>query len=672
MIPLPLAYAELGYAVFPCVPGGKRPLTEHGLKDATNDADQISAWLAQHPSANWAIATDGLLVVDVDRGAEHWPEDEQKAKDLAAAAVIGLTPNGRHFFFRAPGAFRNSQSRLAEKVDTRGNGGYVVVAPSTVNGKAYRWASGSLDVGPEGLTLPPQWIIDALAEPPAKAPAAVAGDSGTIAEGRRNATLTSLAGAMRRLGAPEAELLAAIRLANQQRCRPPLEESELATIAKSVASYAPADVSTYLAQQAAEADLPADTSPADPGALPAHLINVPGFVNDVIAYNLAGAFRPQPVLALAGALCLLATLTGRKVTDSQGTRTNLYALGVAGTSTGKERAREVNKELLHAAGLEAMIGPESIGSAPGLVNAVDANPAILFQLDEFGRYLKTMGNASEAYLYNIVSVLMRLFTSSASIYVGDAVVDAKRIKTIYQPHACLYGTTTPDVLYNALNADSISDGFLSRVLIFEGDDEAQRQRFDKPPLPQALIEQVAYWGNFAPGGNLACRTPQPIIVETTAAARRIIGELEAFADAEQQRIGAPLGLLWPRAVEKAGKLALLYACSENPAQPLVGDAAATWAVDIVTHLTQRLAYLAGRWLAENRQERGIKRIARIIEDAGAACIAKTALLKATKWLTRRERDEFLQTLIESGEVVMRQVETLGRPRTMYCHRGFCA
>ena len=32
-----LKYAMLGYAVFPCQPGGKKPITEHGLRDAYTD-----------------------------------------------------------------------------------------------------------------------------------------------------------------------------------------------------------------------------------------------------------------------------------------------------------------------------------------------------------------------------------------------------------------------------------------------------------------------------------------------------------------------------------------------------------------------------------------------------------------------------------------------------------
>ncbi len=61
-----------------------------------------------------------------------------------------------------------------------------------------------------------------------------------IFDGRRNDTLTSLAGSMRRRGASKDAILAALRVENDTRCQPPLDESELDTIATSIARYEPA------------------------------------------------------------------------------------------------------------------------------------------------------------------------------------------------------------------------------------------------------------------------------------------------------------------------------------------------------------------------------------------------------------------------------------------------
>src|SRR5690606_5053107 len=100
-------YAELGYAVFPCAPGGSVPLTEHGFHGATTDPEQIEAWWNAHPSANVAIATGGLLVVDIDPldgGAVNpWLREEPEKLLTLAAAPTAITPRGgRHHVFRKP------------------------------------------------------------------------------------------------------------------------------------------------------------------------------------------------------------------------------------------------------------------------------------------------------------------------------------------------------------------------------------------------------------------------------------------------------------------------------------------------------------------------------------------------------------------------------------------
>lgn len=64
-----------------------------------------------------------------------------------------------------------------------------------------------------------------------------------IGSGERNKLLTSMAGTMRRRGATEEEILAALEAMNR-RCSPPLESDELQTISRSVARYAPAVAST--------------------------------------------------------------------------------------------------------------------------------------------------------------------------------------------------------------------------------------------------------------------------------------------------------------------------------------------------------------------------------------------------------------------------------------------
>jgi putative DNA primase/helicase len=62
-----------------------------------------------------------------------------------------------------------------------------------------------------------------------------------IVEGQRNATLTSLAGSIRRRGAPTPVILAALLEANRLQCQPPLDEDEVRSIAASIGRKPPGE-----------------------------------------------------------------------------------------------------------------------------------------------------------------------------------------------------------------------------------------------------------------------------------------------------------------------------------------------------------------------------------------------------------------------------------------------
>jgi hypothetical protein len=675
MLPAYLQLAELGYPVFPCVPGGKPPLTARGCKDATTDAATLERWWADWPDANIGLATDGLLVVDIDvdegGAANPWLSgDPDKAIDLASAPTSITPRGGRHFLFRQPDGLSlgNTAGKLAPHVDTRGNGGYIVVAPSKLSdGRIYRWVSGELDTRRESLPYPPSWLIEQLTDGARRAaPRDIPEPGAKIPSGQRNDALARLAGTMRRVGLTADEMLPTMQRINQQRCDPPLEDRELETIARSIAKYAPSDALTGVKCLIASSDrdderdgIGAVAEPENPGDFPEHLLRVPGFIGEVIDYNLNTAFRPQPVLALGGALCLLSTLTGRKIRDVYDTRTNVFAIATCDTSMGKEWAREINQKVLRLSGLEKHLGPESIESAAGLISAIDLEPATLFQLDEFGRHLATMADSRHSFLFNIPTTLMTLFTCSNKLYTGGAYADMKKNKRIDQPHAVVYATSTHEAFDKALTSSALVDGFLGRLLVFEGCRDVDSRMIPKPEIPKSLIEQARWWGDYKPGGNLAGVTAQPYTVEMTSRAQAVIMGLKDLCEIRRKELGNPLGSIWPRAVEKANKLALLWACSANPNAPLVDEDAARWACATVDYLTELLIYRANRNLAENRIEGMVKRVARIIEDAGLSGLTKSQLTHKTKFLTKRERDEALDTLAETGEVSLEQVADEG-------------
>jgi putative DNA primase/helicase len=161
-----IALAEQGFRVFPCRSGAKRPATPNGFEDATQNKCEVSR-LFTNRNYNLAIATghDGLFVLDFDE-----PDGLQKfeqANSPLPATVQARTPRGgRHVYLRAPTGvtIRNSTGKLAEKIDVRGIGGYVVACPSLVNGRRYNWIEGHAP-GQIDIASAPDWLISLLTSP---------------------------------------------------------------------------------------------------------------------------------------------------------------------------------------------------------------------------------------------------------------------------------------------------------------------------------------------------------------------------------------------------------------------------------------------------------------------------------------------------------------------------
>ena len=239
MLDYALAYARQGLHVFPIVPDGKTPLTSHGFHDATTDEAQIDAWWSQSPDANIGIATgkvSGLVVVDVDRHGEDGTKALQTL-NLPPTRVVRTPRNGYHFIFRYPdGAEIGRVIGVLPGIDLLGDNGYVVACGSRVGGKLYELLRNR-----EPAPCPPQLIELAAKRRKTNGAAALTG-SGKVSEGKRNDYLASIAGILRRDGFDAEAIEAALQIENTKKCEQPLPPDEVATIARSIARYEPAQI----------------------------------------------------------------------------------------------------------------------------------------------------------------------------------------------------------------------------------------------------------------------------------------------------------------------------------------------------------------------------------------------------------------------------------------------
>lgn len=343
-----LQYLKLGWSIVPCcwpVAGkcgcgkghegndvGKAPLVSWREYQKTRPStEQVMSWWTQWPHANIACLTgaiSGLGVVDL----EHDGIDEAKRLGIWSPCKA-FTGKGWHYFFRHPG------ERLGNKVafkkirglDVRGDGGYVMVAPSRhATGRRYSWASaptvgGQLPAFPVALfaesaneigsTLktgkPAGWISEAL---------------GGLANGNRNNTFAQVVGKLHRERWTPSDIRS---LLLPHALRVEFPEGELDTIISSVTRY-PVTVSLRggLVRDGQSAKLTVRTFETDWEDYRKRQLHVQnrGFASGYPKFDslIGGGLQPEELLAVAGwtgvgktnwllGMCLRLCTSGKRV-----------------------------------------------------------------------------------------------------------------------------------------------------------------------------------------------------------------------------------------------------------------------------------------------------------------------------------------------------------------------
>lgn len=157
-----------GYAVLPCVWDTKQPVRPekeggHGYKDASTDPERITFLWRHWPGALIGVATgviSGFDVLDIDAKHETAPAWWKAAsKSVPPTRIYQTRSSGFHVYFQHADGVRNTKSKLAKGVDTRGDGGYAI-----------HWFSAGFPCLDHSPPAPwPAWLLDCVLwkpEPP--------------------------------------------------------------------------------------------------------------------------------------------------------------------------------------------------------------------------------------------------------------------------------------------------------------------------------------------------------------------------------------------------------------------------------------------------------------------------------------------------------------------------
>ncbi len=416
------------------------------------------------------------------------------------------------------------------------------------------------------------------------------------------------------------------------------------------------------------ADTPPTPPPPDPGLLPTELLRVPGFVGEVMDFCLDTAPYPNLVLAFCGALALQAFLAGRKVRDGGDNRTNMYLLGLAHSSAGKDWPRKVNTRILHEIGLSECLG-ERFASGEGIQDALFKQPGMLFQTDEIDGMLQSINKARDARHEAIMSTLLTMYSSSNSVYPMRRKAGKEAPGVIDQPGLVIFGTAIPNHYYEALSERMLTNGFFARMLILEAGQRGAGQEPSIRDLPTRVIETARWWSEFMPGkGNLEHWHPVPRVVPHTDAAKRLLIEMRAEAEAEyakaeeaQDAVGTTV---WGRVSEQVRKLALLHAISANAREPSIDADAVRWARQLVMHQTRRMLYMAAGHVAENPFHAECLKLMKKLREAPDRMMARNKLMRAMH-AKLADFDQIIATLLMQEDIECVDIPTRTKPAQGY-------
>ncbi len=521
----------------------------------------------------------------------------------------------------------------------------------------------------------------------AKLPPAISGQGGHAA------TYTVATALVHGFGLDPELALALLQQEYNPRCEPPWTEKELRHKVEDAASkphtrphgwlrdhereLPPEDTSVDISALVGKANsVPRIDAPAsppiaenpDPGPIPDRLFRIPGFISEVMDLSLKSAPYPNLPLAFCGALALQAYLGGRKVRDPGDNRTNIYLLGLAYASSGKEFPRKVNAAVLQAIDHTQKLG-ESFASGEGLQDSLFDHPCMLFQTDEIDGLLQSINKATDARHENIMGMLLKMYSTGTGFYPMRRKAGQKDPGVIQQPCLVIYGTAIPNHFYAALSERMLTNGFFARTIIVDASTRGPGQEpGDFTPTPR-ILETATYWANFQPGkGNLEKFFPIPKIVPHTDEALSLLIDARYACDVEYKKAegkGDTVGTtVWGRTSEHIRKLSLIYAISANHREPSIDTDAARWSIDFAMHQTRRMLFMAQDHVAANPFHAECLKLMQKLRDAPNHTLPHSVLLKRMK----TDSLSFLrmvETLVAQGDIMPVTQTTTGRTSRAY-------
>ena len=314
----------------------------------------------------------------------------------------------------------------------------------------------------------------------------------------------------------------------------------------------------------------------------------PGPVGALAQWLFRVAPRPVREVAIITALGVFAGAYGRAYNISN-SGLNLYLVLVARSAVGKEAIHSGASRIVNTLmnnGIPAIgqsVDFADYASGPALVKALADRGSFCNIAGEWGRKLRAMSDdTKEGPMSSLRTVMTNLYQkSSAGTIVGGIGYSNKEkdIKSTDGVAFSMIGETTPATFYESLTNTMMQDGFMSRFIVVE-------YTGLRPPLNTMMNETVPDWfvnmmGNFFQ--HSAQLLPGKFFdVPVDHTAQKMLDDFNVECDEHiNETEDESWRQMWNRAHLKTLKVSALLAVANNFMNPLVTQAEAEWALELI-------------------------------------------------------------------------------------------
>jgi hypothetical protein len=323
----------------------------------------------------------------------------------------------------------------------------------------------------------------------------------------------------------------------------------------------------------------------------------------------------QPGIMLAAGLALCSALSMRRLVFDGLTTTSIYCV-VAPTASGKGAPQAFVEEALRSGGWGDIVGPGDFSTTASFLDRIGTatllDHGLLYVVDEYGPQLKLMMNEKNIAQGALRPTLLRLSTCGTStVTFATPKSGGGADRQMQAPGLCLYTSTTPEALHDAIGPMAARDGFLGRHLWFGATSRLPHynRHVDRAPPSAALIEAIAErrrrwvaWRDTLPISEVKGPTGEALTfyrADIVDAAPDASAHLDAFRERKdearrREKSDSMEGLLG-RQTEHAKRIALALADAtcEGPAYPQV----AMTHVDLACEVAEYSADVIGASMA---------------------------------------------------------------------------